>query len=43
MLTDQVIVFDDGGTISSVSPFSSAKFPSGVVAIDLSNATCLPV
>jgi len=42
MLTDQVVVFDDGGTITSVSPFSSAKFPSGVVAMDLSNATCLP-
>jgi imidazolonepropionase-like amidohydrolase len=42
MLTDQVVVFDDGGTITSVSPFSSAKIPSGVVAIDLSNATCLP-
>src|SRR5216684_1118836 len=42
ILTDQAVVFDDGGTITSVSPFSSAKFPSGVVAIDLSNATCLP-
>src|SRR6267378_6292432 len=42
MLTDQAVVFDDGGTITSVSSFSSAKFPSGVVATDLSNATCLP-
>src|SRR6266852_3567810 len=42
ILTDQAVVFDDGGTITSVSSFSSAKFPSGVVAIDLSNATCLP-
>ena len=42
MLIDQAVVFDDAGTITSVSSFSSAKFPSGVVAIDLSNATCLP-
>jgi imidazolonepropionase-like amidohydrolase len=42
MLTDQVVLFDDGGTITSVAPFASAKFPSGVVAIDLSRATCLP-
>src|SRR5882724_7450628 len=42
ILTDQAVVFDDGGTITSVSPFSSAKFPGGVVATDLSNATCLP-
>ena len=42
MLTDQAVVFDDSGTITSVSSFSSAKFPSGVVGVDLSNATCLP-
>src|SRR5882724_5977627 len=42
ILTDQAAVFDDGGTITSVSSFTSAKFPSGVVAMDLGNATCLP-
>jgi imidazolonepropionase-like amidohydrolase len=41
-LTDQVVVFDEGGTITSVSSFSTAKIPDRVVAIDLSNATCLP-
>jgi imidazolonepropionase-like amidohydrolase len=42
MLTDQVVLFDATGTISSVGPSSSTKLPSGVTAIDLSNATCLP-
>ena len=42
MLTDQTVVFDGSGTITSVSASSSAKLPAGVTAIDLSNATCLP-
>ncbi|HYL62848.1 MAG TPA: amidohydrolase family protein [Candidatus Methylomirabilis sp.] len=42
MLTDQVIVYDDSGTIVSVGAAASAKIPSGVTPIDLSNATCLP-
>jgi imidazolonepropionase-like amidohydrolase len=42
MLTDQLVVFDAGGTITSVAAFSSTKLPSGTTAIDLSNATCLP-
>ena len=42
MLSDQVVVFDATGTITSVGPFSSTKLPSGATAIDLSNATCLP-
>jgi imidazolonepropionase-like amidohydrolase len=42
MLSDQTVVFDASGTITSVGSSSSAKLPSGVTAIDLSNATCLP-
>jgi len=42
MLTDQVVLFDASGTITSLGPASSTKFPSGVTAVDLSNATCLP-
>jgi imidazolonepropionase-like amidohydrolase len=42
MLSDQVIVFDDSGAITSVGPSSSTKLSAGVSAIDLSSATCLP-
>src|ERR1700693_1847669 len=42
MLSDQLVVFDASGTITSVSSFSSTKLSNGVTAIDLSNATCLP-
>jgi imidazolonepropionase-like amidohydrolase len=42
MLTDQVVVFDAAGTITSVGAFSSTKPPSGITAVDLSTATCLP-
>jgi imidazolonepropionase-like amidohydrolase len=42
MLTDQVVLFDGAGTITSVGPSSSTKIPSGVTAINLSGATCLP-
>jgi imidazolonepropionase-like amidohydrolase len=42
MLTDQVVLFDGTGTITSVGPSSSTKLPSGVTAINLSGATCLP-
>jgi len=42
MLSDQTVVFDAAGTITSVGPTSSAKLPAGATAIDLSNATCLP-
>jgi imidazolonepropionase-like amidohydrolase len=41
-LTDQVVVFDDSGTILTVGPAASAKFPAGITPIDLSGATCLP-
>jgi imidazolonepropionase-like amidohydrolase len=42
MLADQVVLFDGTGTITSVGPSSSTKLPSGVTAINLSGATCLP-
>src|SRR6266481_4543392 len=42
VLSDQTVVFDASGTITSVSASSSTKLPNGVTAIDLSNATCLP-
>jgi imidazolonepropionase-like amidohydrolase len=42
MLTDQVVLFDSSGTITSVGAASSTKLPSGVTPVDLSNATCLP-
>jgi imidazolonepropionase-like amidohydrolase len=42
MLSDQVIFFDDTGTIVSVGAAASAKLPSGVTPVDLSSATCLP-
>jgi imidazolonepropionase-like amidohydrolase len=42
MLTDQLVLFDGTGTITSVGPSSSTKLSSGVTAINLSGATCLP-
>src|SRR5216684_1863957 len=42
MLSDQMVVFDASGTITSLGSSSSTKLPNGVTAIDLSNATCLP-
>ncbi len=42
MLADQVVVFDENGTITAVGPAASTKLPGGVAAIDLSAATCLP-
>lgn len=42
MLSDQVVVFDETGAITSVGPTASTKLPPGVTAIDLSSATCLP-
>ncbi len=42
VLSDQMVVFDATGTITSVGSFTSTKLPSGVTAIDLSSATCLP-
>ncbi len=42
LLSDQVVVFDDKGTITSVGAFGSATLPAGVTPTDLSGATCLP-
>jgi imidazolonepropionase-like amidohydrolase len=42
MLSDQVVVFDDAGSITAVGPTATTKLPAGVSAIDLSSATCLP-
>jgi imidazolonepropionase-like amidohydrolase len=42
MLSDQVVVFDDSGTITAVGSASSAQAPPGVTVADLSLATCLP-
>ncbi len=41
-LNDQVVVFDESGTITAVGPAGSTALPTGVTAIDLSGATCLP-
>src|SRR5215475_3263847 len=42
LLTDQVIVFDDKGTITSVGPASSPLAAGGATMVDLPSATCLP-
>ena len=42
MLSDQVVVFDANGTITAVGTAASTQIPSGVTALDLSGATCLP-
>jgi imidazolonepropionase-like amidohydrolase len=42
LLSDQVVVFDQTGTITAVGAPTSMQLPSGVTAIDLSAATCLP-
>lgn len=42
MLSDQVLIFDGAGTITAVGSTGSTPVPSGVTAIDLSAATCLP-
>jgi imidazolonepropionase-like amidohydrolase len=42
MLSDQVVVFDDTGSITAVGPTATTKLPPSVSAVDLSSATCLP-
>jgi len=42
MLSDQVVVFDAAGIITSVAAFSSTTLPARMTAVDLSGATCLP-
>lgn len=41
-LTDQILIFDDSGTITAVGASSSTKVPDGITAVDLSSATCVP-
>ena len=42
LLGDQLVVFDEAGTITSVSASASSNLPQGITPIDLSGATCLP-
>lgn len=42
MLSDQIVVFDDSGSITAVGPAVSTRAPAGVSMVDLSSATCLP-
>ena len=42
MLTDQIVLFDDSGTITAVGPAASTHPPTGTAMVDLSLATCLP-
>ena len=42
VLTDQVLIYDESGLITSVGPAASAKIPSGITPMDLSSAICLP-
>ena len=42
MMTDQVVMFDARGIITSVAAFSSTTLPAGSSVVDLSGATCLP-
>jgi len=42
MLVDQMVVFDETGTITAVGAATSANLPKGVTPIDLSGSTCLP-
>ena len=42
MLSDQVVVFDANGTITSAGPAASSSASGASGTIDLSNATCLP-
>ena len=42
LLSDQMVVFDESGTITVVGAASSGVLPKGVTALDLSGSTCLP-
>jgi len=42
MLSDQTVVFDASGTITAIGSSSATRLSSGVTAIDLLHATCLP-
>jgi imidazolonepropionase-like amidohydrolase len=42
LLSDQIIVFDEKGTITAVGNAATTPVPQGETTIDLSAATCLP-
>jgi imidazolonepropionase-like amidohydrolase len=42
VLMDQMVVFDESGTITIVGAAASTALPPSVAAIDLSGSTCLP-
>ena len=42
LLSDQIVVFDDSGSITAVGSAASTKLPEGISLTDLSSATCLP-
>jgi imidazolonepropionase-like amidohydrolase len=42
LLSDQIVLFDQAGLITSVTASASAKLPQGIIPVDLSGATCLP-
>ncbi len=42
VLVDQMVVFDESGTITAVGAAASASLPPGAIPIDLSGSTCLP-
>ena len=42
VLVDQMVVFDESGSITAVGAAASATLPKGVTPIDLSGSTCLP-
>lgn len=42
LLSDQIVVFDESGSITAVGPAASTKAPAGASLIDLSAATCVP-
>lgn len=42
VLVDQMLVFDESGTVTTVGAAISAALPQGTVPFDLSGSTCLP-
>jgi len=42
LVADQMVVFDDNGTVTAVGAAASVTPPKGVTPIDLSGFTCLP-
>jgi imidazolonepropionase-like amidohydrolase len=42
ILVDQMVVFDEGGTITAVGATASTSLPKDTIPVDLSASTCLP-